>query len=64
MSLTSYRAAPPRVEDVGLGGLRAAKCYKRQRGAGAFGHLRRALDIDCDEGIFLTGPAATYSPGS
>ncbi len=70
MSLTSYRAAPPRVNDLAfcvLGRLLACPWTLWALNGNAAATLvdRRVEAIcNCDEGISLTGPATTYSPGS
>ena len=89
MSLTSYRAAPPRVNFVGprraaallwaarlrcrSTGLLHIVCgttprqmgdrWRSKRERGAEPELVRRV-CACEEGLFLAGPATTYSPGS
>ncbi len=75
MSLTSYRAAPPRVNCVfrlaagACEGLHPASTVwvfvttpKHERGAE--GRRDRGGVVVVSEGLFLAGPAMTYSPGS
>jgi hypothetical protein len=68
MSLTSYRAAPPRANRKfvrpawAMRGLGPASLHKRERGA-RWNRCAAIVGV-VKKGLSFAGPATTYSPGS